>query len=384
MGPRTLTRSDRSLTLAWADGREWAFSFLWLRDNCPCPGCLHPVTRERTVITAQLPDDVAPAEATLEPDGTLVIVWNGDRHESRYVPDWLEAFAAPDTTPDPTRQLWGAELADRIPTFKHDAVAQDDAGLLAWCEAMRDYGIAIIRGVPREHGEVERFASRVAFVRETVYDRLHDVRVEADAYNVASTALELKPHTDMPNYTLPPGVQLLHFLVNEAEGGDSTAVDGFHVARQLKERNPVAFDILARTPVTYRMFSEKGDVHGRTTMLTLDPDGELAVFRYSNQLLQPVRLPPETVEPFYDAYRALGRLVEHPENMIRFRMASGDMLATHNHRVLHGRTAFSPGSGDRHLQLSYLDFDDLQSRLRMLRARHALQQGAEPATGAVS
>ena len=41
-------------------------------------------------------------------------------------------------------------------------------------------------------------------------------------------------------------------------------------------------------------------------------------------------------------------------------------MVTNNLRVMHGRNAYDPSSGDRHLQLSYMDFDDLLSRIRML------------------
>ena len=42
------------------------------------------------------------------------------------------------------------------------------------------------------------------------------------------------------------------------------------------------------------------------------------------------------------------------------------MIAFDNRRVLHGRNAFNPNSGRRHLQGTYLDLDLLESRLRVL------------------
>jgi gamma-butyrobetaine dioxygenase len=41
-------------------------------------------------------------------------------------------------------------------------------------------------------------------------------------------------------------------------------------------------------------------------------------------------------------------------------------MVTNNLRVLHGRNAYDSSTGDRHLQLSYMDFDDVLSRIRML------------------
>ena len=40
---------------------------------------------------------------------------------------------------------------------------------------------------------------------------------------------------DLPWFELPPGYQFLHCLVNDANGGDSSAIDGFAVADYLRQ-----------------------------------------------------------------------------------------------------------------------------------------------------
>lgn len=45
-----------------------------------------------------------------------------------------------------------------------------------------------------------------------------------------------------------------------------------------------------------------------------------------------------------------------------------------NRRVLHGRTAFDPTSGDRHLKGTYLTLDSLKDKLRVLGAKYNIQQ----------
>ena len=49
--------------------------------------------------------------------------------------------------------------------------------------------------------------------------------------------------------------------------------------------------------------------------------------------------------------------------MIKFRLESGDIFCFNNRRILHGRTAFDPNSGSRHLQGYYIERDDIISRL---------------------
>lgn len=358
------------LELALEQNAEAKFHYLWLRDNCHCVDCRHPSTAERILVSAEIPLDLE-AESARVLDETLEITWSGDQHLSRYSLEWLAAHdysrAEPSSTPLKT---WGRELEPDIPTYNYAELYDDPASLLGFCEAVRDVGLCIVRGAPSNDGEIERFAEHIACVRETIYDRLHNVRAtpgEYNAYNVASTTLELKPHTDMPNYNNPPGVQMFHFLLNESIGGESTAVDGAHVAKKLKQQDPEAYRILSSTPMSFRMFSTRGDIVNSNPLLSLDADGELKVFRFSNQLAQPLALPPDKVDGFYRAYIKLGKLVEARENKVCFRLNTGDIMVTNNLRVMHGRNSYNPSSGGRHLQLSYMDYDDVLSRIRMLK-----------------
>ena len=372
----TLNKNSLSLSLNGADDSE--FNFVWLRDNCQCEECLHPSTNERTLITSEIPDNIAPIASNVA-DDQLSIMWNDQQHQSSYSFDWLskrtqdQPHSSVSGFNDPAAgeiQLWDNALEDNIPTFDYADLRNDGSALLKWCEAIRDIGLAIVRGAPTEEGEIERFAEHVAYVRETIYDRLHNVRATPEAYNaynVASTSLELKPHTDMPNYNNPPGVQMFHFLINEAVGGMSTAVDGFNVARLLKQQDPAAYKTLTEIPVPFRMDSARGDIYSANPLLTLDATGEMKVFRFSNQLAQAMTLPANKMDEFYHAYRLLGKLVEDPNNMVKFRLNTSDMMATNNLRVMHGRTSYDVNSGDRHLQLSYMDYDDVLSRIRMIK-----------------
>ena len=60
---------------------------------------------------------------------------------------------------------------------------------------------------------------------------------------------KLSPHVDNPYRNPNPGFQLLHALENQCiVTGGSLAVDGYEVARQLKEENSEMFEILAKVP----------------------------------------------------------------------------------------------------------------------------------------
>src|SRR5438132_1145008 len=65
-----------------------------------------------------------------------------------------------------------------------------------------------------------------------------------------------------------------------------------------------------------------------------------------------------------------------PDFEIRFLLKAGDLVMFDNCRLLHGRTAFDPSEGLRHLQGCYIDSDGPRSLYRVLRRRRA-QSSAE-------
>ena len=345
--------------------------FVWLRDNCWCAECRVPQTRERQLLTAYIPEDIAPECATLDRDGTLRVEWNDD-HVSLYTAAWLLAHDYSEGARAHRRHepmLWDATFDD-MPTFEHDAVLASAEVQVAYLEAVRDYGMALVRHTPAVPGEVERFAQKMGHVRETAFERIHNVRHDPTGYSVAHTCAELIPHTDLPGYHWPPSVQLLHFIVNQAIGGESTVTDGWAVLADLRADDPAAFEVLCRVPVPFQVFSEEEDTYARAPIVELDTEGRVRTFRFSNHLVQPLDAHFDDVEAFYAAYRKLGRMIMSDRYKVAFKASSGDLLTVHGHRVLHGRLAFDPSSGARHLQDVYMEYDDLMARRRVLLGIH--------------
>ncbi|MGB3258771.1 MAG: TauD/TfdA family dioxygenase [Ornithinimicrobium sp.] len=363
-------RFDRHLSVP-LNGATTRFHYLWLRDNCWCSECKVTQSGERRLFTAHIPPDITAVSADLDDAETLHVQWT-DGHHSAYSSRWLSAYSYEDDARsrlvhDPV--LWDASLSS-VPTFEHADVVGTTEGQLAYLDAVRDYGMAIVRHTPSKDGEVERFAEALGHVRETAFERIHNVRHDPDGYNVAHTPIELKPHTDLPSYHWPPSVQLLHFLVNEADGGESTVTDGWAVLADLRSTDPQAFDTLCRTPVHFQLFSDEEDTAAVAPMVALDSNGCVQSFRYSNQLAQPLSVAFDEVEEFYRAYSALGQLIDGDTYKLPFKSRNGDLLTVHGHRVLHGRLAFDPASGARHLQDVYMEYDDLMARRRVLAGTH--------------
>lgn len=361
---------ERSLTVRLPGGQA-RFHYIWLRDNSWSGDARVQQTGERKQYTAAIRADIAPLGAHFDPAEGLWIEWN-DGHVATYSTAWLERhdYSEPARTARRhTPCLWDGSLG-ALPAFDHASVAGSTEGRLAYLDALRDYGAALVRGVPSVEGEVERFAETIGHVREVAFDRVHDVRHDPTGYNVAHTPYELKPHTDLPSYSWPPSVQLLHFLINQATGGESTLVDGWAVLEELRQRHPGHFQVLAGTPVPYQLFSDTEDTQASAPMIQLDAEGRVRTFRYSNQLALPLDVPFDRVEPFYAAYRTLGTLIDSDRFKLAFKTTDGDLLTVHSHRVLHGRLPFDPESGPRHLQDVYLEWDDLMAHRRVLRHEH--------------
>ena len=71
-------------------------------------------------------------------------------------------------------------------------------------------------------------------MRETIFGGFWDFQADLSKADTAYTNLELLPHTDGTYSHDAPGLQLLHCLAFDGTGGQSTMVDGFRIASELR------------------------------------------------------------------------------------------------------------------------------------------------------
>lgn len=211
------------------------------------------------------------------------------------------------------------------------------------------------------------------YIRETNYGRLFDVRVEATPANLADTSLAIGPHTDNPYRDPVPTVQALHCLVSSADGGETGLLDGFRAAAQLRAEDPMAFDCLSRTLVTFGYADATAQLRATKPMIGLNQSRLIREIRYNSRSMEPMRprsgaLPGEAadeIHEFYIAYRAFAAILLRPSGTLRFTLAPGDCVLFDNTRILHSRTGFS-AAGRRHLQGCYADIDAVESTVAVL------------------
>ncbi|NCE85083.1 gamma-butyrobetaine dioxygenase [Pseudomonas sp. Q1] len=356
------------LLVHWADGRVSPFHHQWLRDNCPCPECVYSVTREQVLEIVDVDADLS-ATFTRIDQGNLSVEWSGGHH-SRYDPGWLRAHAYDDESraerraAKPKPRLWDSQL--QLPVFDYSAVMEDANALLQWLLALRDGGLTQIRGVPTEPGSLALVARRIAFIRESNFGVLFNVQSKADADSNAYTAFNLPLHSDLPTRELQPGLQLLHCLVNDANGGESIFVDGFAIASALRQEDPEAFQALCEIPVEFRNKDRHSDYRRLAPIIALDAMGDVAEIRMANFLRGPFETSVARMPLLYRAYRRFIGMTREARFRLVKRLNPGELWCFDNRRTLHARNAFDPGSGARHFQGCYIDRDELLSRILVL------------------
>ena len=202
----------------------------------------------------------------------------------------------------------------------------------------------------------------------------------------SNIALEL--HTDGAYMRDPPALQLWTCMYTASDGGGvSRYVDGLRVAERLQQTDPAAYDFFRRTPLTYHCQDEGTSLvaSGPVFEHGADPDSaQMERMRYNDyDRLTLSHLPAEDVARFYEHRRLLASILTDPSMELHHPLQPGTMAIVHNHRVLHGRTAFQ---GMRGLCGCYIGDDEFQSKLRRMASMGAstqqqLQQAAQTTDG---
>lgn len=360
---RLTPESDR-LHIDWADGRVSEHSWIWLRDHSHDPTTTHPDTQQRQLVTAEIDPSLRPTGVTTT-DDAVVIEWNDAGHPPSILPtEFLAIHRDPNAFDDTERVLWdGTSILDEWPVVDYDEVVDDDAGVARWLELVARYGFGIATGTPNTIEATERLARRVGYVRETIFGGMWDFQADLSKADTAYTDQELRPHTDGTYSNDAPGLQLLHCLAFDGTGGESTMVDGFRVAAQLRVADPDAYEVLSTVDVPGRYLGDGVDLRAARPVFRHGADGVLEQVSFNNADRAPFTLPFDQMNRFYDALRAFERRANDVRLQWRRVNPPGDAMLFDNWRVLHGRLSYT---GHRHLCGCYINREDYLSRRRVL------------------
>lgn len=368
---------DHGLTLR-LDGREAYFNYCWLRDNCP--SSTDPQTHERVFDIAEAEALPVPADVRLD-DAALTVTWAGDGHLSRIPRAFLADWAVRGRRRDPAmvpRRLWRSGFHARMARETQAAVESDPAARLRVIHALLEDGVAIVTHMRADDTAVIALADTLARLRGSIEGAHFDVAVKVDPTNLAFTAGALEMHTDLPADTLAPGVQLLHCMANNVEGGDSLFLDGAAVAEAFRQTNPEDFALLVAHAIPFAYEHAGYDYRAHQRVIELDQDGAVSGVTISQHLADVFDLPQPVLDAYYPAFRRFLRRLRDPAYLNRFRLNAGECIVFDNHRIVHGREAYTAESGERRLRGCYLDTGELRSAYRILSRRLGGPTGPAP------
>ncbi|MEO1328499.1 MAG: TauD/TfdA family dioxygenase [Pseudomonadota bacterium] len=361
------TIEQNGLSLVGPEGESRYFNAFWLRDNCP--SSFDPETREREFDIIAAPDDLRPVAAEIETD-VLLIDWP-DGHRSRFP---LSMLAGEDALRDPAelpRRLWRGDHYPNVARFAQPSLMAERAAVGAWAEALIRDGVAVVQDMPEVAADggdaLLELAGLIGAPRPTFFGLTFEVKVHLKPINTAYTAKALPMHTDVPAEEFSPGVQFLHCLANSVDGGDSLFADGAAIAEDLRREDPDAFEILATTPALFRFEHDGFDVRARQRAIELDVSGAVSGVTFSQHMWAVQDMPQRTLDRYYPAFRRFAAMMRDPKYVMRFRLNAGECIVFDNHRILHGRAAYSASSGSRHLRGTYVDRGEVRSVYRTTR-----------------
>ena len=367
-----ISQNGSGLDVEWNDGEKSNFNFMWLRDNCSTSR--DKDSRHRMFNLLEVSTNIAPKQFKINAEGKLEIEWNEGNHTSYYDQKWLrencytinnrKKYISP-------YDLWDNSLNSKLSTIQieHDEIMNSDKGLIKYLELLHYSGIAIVKNAPIEKKSAFPVLNKIGSIRETFFKTPFEVINIPKPNNSAYTAHTLRNHMDLPWFETPPGYQFLHCLINSAEGGQSSAVDGFAVADYLRNNEKEIFETLVSIPLKFKDndYTQESIRSFHAPAITLTKDNDFNDIRFSVATMDILDCHPDKMERVYKAHHRLGNLLHDDKFQIKFRLNPGDIFSFNNRRVLHGRTAFDPNSGHRHLQGYYIDRDEIIGRLNFLK-----------------
>lgn len=368
------------ISLKWNDGRVSKYHLLHLRSWCLCPSCQHE-TGQRLVNAADIGDKLEIRDIFIKGE-TLNIVWEPDDHTSTFPWAWLRDNCYSDAELDHRAKDMATQAltpSAAVPTVEYERMMNDDEGLFEMLHQVVENGLSVVKNTPAVEKEVKRIAERVAPVSHSfLYGDVFDVIAEQNPVNIAYTNQHLKHHLDLAYYESPPGLQLLNALRFDptVQGGESTFVDVFAVAEELRALHPQHFQTFCRVPATFKKHhlnrSNPAAMEYQRPHIQLNHRAEVVAVHWSPPFEGPLRVPFDDVAPYYEAYKVFHSIVEGGKFKVEFKLQQGDTVIFNQRRVLHGRNHFSlDSSGVRHLQGTYLNIDDALCRYNALRYRFA-------------
>lgn len=181
--------------------------YIWLRDSCQCPACVHPSTRQKLHRTSDINVDIKPAADGVKfTDKGLEVEW-ATGHKSFYTTQFLDRHSSPTKLSQSHKDVsaipWDlSSIRKARDLFLPYKSLQSPSGLLSAITQLSQYGLLFLTGVPSSETshqgcELRTLAQRFGEIRSTMYGELWDVINIRNSTNIAYTDLDLGLHMDL-------------------------------------------------------------------------------------------------------------------------------------------------------------------------------------------
>ena len=365
-----ILKKNKYLEIYWDDNHISKFHFLWLRDNCPT--AFHKDTRMRNFNILSVTKKIKPIDFKVI-NKSLHVSWSENNHNSIYNLKWIRDNCYTEKNLKSYKsdyKLWNSQFVNKIKLiiFDYRKIVSDEKELKKWLQAIYSFGITIVENAPTKNKSAFKILDKIGKYRETFFGTPFEVINKPKPNNQAYTADALPNHTDLPYYEYVPGYQFLHCLKNNADGGSSTAVDGFAVADYLKNKEIKKFKLLNENEVVFKDndYTQKNIRIQKSPIIKINKNNDYEEIRINLGAMGTLDLSPNIMHHFYEAYTFFYQQLHNKKFQIEFRLKAGDIFCFDNRRVLHGRTKFDANSGNRHLQGYYIEREEIISKLNYL------------------
>ena len=237
---------------------------------------------------------------------------------------------------------------------------------------VRDLEFCKLRNIDVDLDGIKSVANLFGPVRQTHYG-ISEITEKPTQYNVGDSGLALLPHMDETYRISNIGITLFQVVQAAETGGHSTLVDGFEVARRMKQQHSEEFKLLCDTPIRFHRHHTGKIFDGKQRYLVahspvfkLNEEGEVVGAKINERQIAPLDLSANLVTTFYQALRHLFEITYSDDLRIELTLTSGEGMIFDNQRLLHGRTEFTKGKVPRSVRTCTVDTEEYHSTMRLL------------------
>ena len=364
---KSINSKDEGLEIFWSDNNVSCFPWFWLRDHSESTVDLHPDTKQRQIDSFSTPFDNSVNKVWLDESTLNVYIKWEDQSKSCLSYGLLECMAIP--TPPQSNALQSSDIwnsPSEIKNFPQMSYKElmDNDGIKTWLENIQRVGFVLVTETPVTAEATKELMERIAYIRTSIFGEFSvwDNKLETPD-DTAFTSLAIEPHTDGTYLHDAPGLQTLHCLSRNADGGESQLIDGLAIAETMRKDYPEAFKILCDIQVPGRYIKPNTYLQAHRSVFRINDVGEILQVSFNNHDRAPFRLKNNEMVRFYEAYGIFHNLANQKNRQFEFCLKPGTVLTFDNWRLLHARSALT---GYRQLCGGYHNREDFESRLRVI------------------